>query len=286
MSPFLEKKQHEKKHEKAVKEAEAKVPAGLWRVCPQCGTEIFWQDLGTYKVCPKCAYGFRLKARERLAWLVDDFTEFDQELMTDDPLNFPGYQAKLAKAKQATELNDAVLTGRATIAKQKFALGIMDPTFIMGSLGKVAGEKLARLFETAKQEKLPVVVFTASGGARMQEGITSLMQMAKVSNAVAQHAQAGLLYLSFLCDPTTGGVLASFACQADIILAEPHALIGFTGRRVIEQTLHQKIAPDLQQAETVLQNGFIDAIIERKNEKQILKYLLKFHESKEDEGNG
>lgn len=277
MSPFLENEQNVKKHQKALKEAEDKVPAGLWKVCPQCGTESFWQDLGRYNACLKCAYGFRLKARARLTWLVDSFLEMDQELVTDDPLDFPNYQAKLVKAQQETQLNDSILTGIATIGTEKFALGIMEPNFIMGSLGKVTGEKLARLFERARQENLPVVVFTASGGARMQEGIASLMQMAKVSNAIAQHAAAGLFYLSVLCDPTTGGVLASFASQADIILAEPHALIGFTGRRVIEQTLHQKIAPDLQQAETVLRNGFIDAIVERKHEKQLLQKLLKLH---------
>lgn len=277
MSPFLENEQIVKKHQKALKKAEARVPLGLWKVCPQCETEIFWQDVGIYNACPKCSYGFRLRARARLAWLVDSFQEMDQELVTDDPLAFPDYQAKLTKAREETELNDSILTGVATIGTEKFALGIMEPNFIMGSLGKVTGEKLTRLFERAREESLPVVVFTASGGARMQEGIASLMQMAKVSNAIAQHANAGLFYLSILCDPTTGGVLASFASQADIILAEPHALVGFTGRRVIEQTLHQKITSDLQRAETVLKNGFIDAIVERKHEKSLLQKLLELH---------
>ena len=161
----------------------------------------------------------------------------------------------------------------------------MDPYFIMGSLGKVTGEKLTRLFERATKEGLPVVVFTASGGARMQEGIHALMQMAKVSNAVAKHSEAGLLYISVLTDPTTGGVTASFGMQGDLILAEPHALVGFAGKRVIEQTMHQKIPADLQSAETVLQNGFIDTLVKRREQKQILAQLLRFHQ-KEGEANG
>ncbi|HAB49681.1 MAG TPA: acetyl-CoA carboxylase carboxyl transferase subunit beta, partial [Lactobacillus sp.] len=161
----------------------------------------------------------------------------------------------------------------------------MDPYFIMGSLGKVTGEKLTRLFERATKEKLPVVVFTASGGARMQEGIHALMQMAKVSNAVAKHSEAGLLYIAVLTDPTTGGVTASFGMQGDLILAEPHALVGFAGKRVIEQTMHQRIPADLQSAETVLKNGFIDAIVKRQDQKQTLAQLLRFHQ-KEGEANG
>ena len=198
---------------------------------------------------------------------------------------FRSYAEKLTKAQKSTELNDSVLTGLAQIADQKFALGIMDPYFIMGSLGKVTGEKLTRLFERATKEKLPVVVFTASGGARMQEGIHALMQMAKVSNAVAKHSEAGLLYIAVLTDPTTGGVTASFGMQGDLILAEPHALVGFAGKRVIEQTMHQRIPADLQSAETVLKNGFIDAIVKRQDQKQTLAQLLRFQQ-KEGEANG
>ena len=217
--------------------------------------------------------------------MVDEFVPWDEDLVTDDPLDFPEYAEKLTKAQKTTELNDSVLTGLAQISDQKFALGIMDPYFIMGSLGKVTGEKLTRLFERATKEGLPVVVFTASGGARMQEGIHALMQMAKVSNAVAKHSEAGLLYISVLTDPTTGGVTASFGMQGDLILAEPHALVGFAGKRVIEQTMHQKIPADLQSAETVLQNGFIDAIVKRREQKQTLAQLLRFHQ-KEGEANG
>lgn len=285
MKLFDEANTVQNKQVKANKAAEKKVPAGLWVACPKCGYEIFHQDLGPLQECPQCFYGFRIKAKKRLSWLVDEFIPWDEDLVTDDPLDFPEYAEKLAKAQKTTELNDSVLTGLAQISEQKFALGIMDPYFIMGSLGKVTGEKLTRLFERATKEGLPVVVFTASGGARMQEGIHALMQMAKVSNAVAKHSEAGLLYISVLTDPTTGGVTASFGMQGDLILAEPHALVGFAGKRVIEQTMHQKIPADLQSAETVLQNGFIDAIVKRREQKQTLAQLLRFHQ-KEGEANG
>lgn len=263
-------------HIKADREADAKVPDHLWTKCPKCETAILTGDLDQYQTCPHCGYGFRISARQRLRWLVDHFTEFDVDLQTTDPLNFPGYDQKIANAQQRTKLNDSVLTGNATIGHEKFGLGIMDPTFIMGSLGTVTGEKITRLFERSTEQRLPVILFTASGGARMQEGIMSLMQMAKVSAAVKRHAQAGLLYIVVLTDPTTGGVTASFAMQGDITLAEPHALVGFAGRRVIEQTMHQKIPRDLQDAETLLDHGFIDRIVRRQEEKQILQWLLKY----------
>lgn len=275
MRPFESKIQG--KLPKADLQAAKNVPIGLWQACPKCGAEIFYKDLGVYDQCPKCFYGFRIKARKRLTWLVDEFEELDQEIQTTDPLAFPTYTEKLQKAQTLTQLNDSVLTGKAKIATQTFFLGIMDPNFIMGSLGTVAGEKLTRLFERATKERRPVVVFTASGGARMQEGIYSLMQMAKISNAVARHAQAGLLYISVLTDPTTGGVTASFGMQGDLILAEPHATIGFAGKRVIEQTLKQKVPADLQSAETVLKSGFIDAIVKRSDQKQTLERLLRLH---------
>ncbi|EKW99692.1 acetyl-CoA carboxylase carboxyltransferase subunit beta [Ligilactobacillus saerimneri] len=274
MQLFDELKTLGHKHIKADKEAQNKVPTGLWISCPKCHQSFYHKDLGPYRDCPSCQYGFRISARERLAWLVDDFHEMDADLQTQDPLDFPGYQAKLAKAQTATQLNDSVLTGIAQIGQAKFALGIMDPKFIMGSLGTIAGEKITRLFETATQKKLAVVLFTASGGARMQEGIFSLMQMAKVSQAVKHHANAGLFYLTVLTDPTTGGVTASFAMQGDIIVAEPHALVGFAGRRVIEQTIHQRVPEDLQAAETVLKEGFVDAIVPRAQQKATIAFLL------------
>lgn len=263
------------KHVKANKKADDRVPDGLIRKCPKCGVEIFANQLDEYAVCPNCNYGFRISAKQRLKWLVDDFEEWDADIKPSDPLHFPNYQKQIQKAETNSGLKESVLTGKARINDVAFALGIMDPTFIMGSLGQATGEKLARLFEEATAEKLPVVLFTASGGARMQEGILSLMQMAKVSNCVAQHSKAGLLYLVVLTDPTTGGVTASFASQGDITLAEPHAMVGFAGRRVIEQTIHQKVAPDLQSAENVLRHGFIDQIITRQAEKQTIAWLLK-----------
>lgn len=258
------------KHIKVANDADDRVPDGLMKKCPKCGQEIFASQLDQYQTCPNCDYGFRIKAKERLKWLVDEFDEWDEDISASDPLHFPNYQAKLKKAEKNSGLKEAVLTGKACIDKQEFALGIMDPTFIMGSLGQMTGEKLTRLFEKATAKNLPVVLFTASGGARMQEGILSLMQMAKVSNAVFKHSEKKLLYIVVLTDPTTGGVTASFASDGDITLAEPHALVGFAGRRVIEQTIHQKIAPDMQDAENVIRNGFIDHIVKRQDEKSVL----------------
>lgn len=264
------------KHVKSDRQADAKVPDDLWRKCPKCGTTILTKQFDEYATCPHCHYGFRISAHQRLQWLVDEFHEQDTDLQTKDPLNFPGYQEKIKQTQAKTGLNDSVWTGQARIKDQHFALGIMDPTFIMGSLGTVTGEKITRLFERATKEHLPVVLCTASGGARMQEGISSLMQMAKISNAVAHHGAAGLLYLVVLTDPTTGGVTASFAMQGDITLAEPHALVGFAGRRVIEQTIHQKIPEDLQDAENLLKHGFVDRIVQRQEEKATIYQLLQY----------
>lgn len=277
MQLFDELKTISKKHIKANKKAGEKVPSGLWISCPKCQQSIYHKDLGKYKTCPNCYYGFRIHARERLEWLVDTFQEFDTDLETKDPLNFPGYKEKLIKAQQDSKLNDSVLTGIAMIDDVEFALGIMDPYFIMGSMGTVTGEKITRLFERATQKNLPVILFTASGGARMQEGIVSLMQMAKTSSAIARLNEKGLLYISVLTDPTTGGVTASFASLGDIILAEPKALIGFAGPRVIEQTINQKLPEGFQSSEFLLEHGFIDKIVERKDMKHTLAELIRFH---------
>lgn len=263
------------RHVKADKDADAKVPDQMWIKCPYCGATLFAKQLTDYATCPECDYGFRISARQRLSWLVDSFKEFDRNLQTDDPLNFPGYREKIAQLQKRTNLNDSVLTGEALINDEKFCLGIMDPTFIMGSLGTVTGEKITRLFEYATEHKEPVVLYTASGGARMQEGISSLMQMAKISQAIGRHSDAGLLYIVVLTDPTTGGVTASFAMDGDITLAEPHALVGFAGRRVIEQTIHEKLPKDLQSAENLMNHGFVDAIIKRQDEKKKLEWLIK-----------
>lgn len=253
-----------------------RIPDGLFLACPYCGAQSYSKQLGPFRVCQNCGYGFRLQAHERVDLLTDSFDEMNADLKLG-AVTFPGYQEKLDRARQQTDLQDSILTGIATIGEYRFALGVMDSYFIMGSLGSITGEKITLMFEQATRDRLPVVLFTASGGARMQEGINSLMQMAKVSAAVAEHSEAGLLFIVVLTDPTTGGVSASFANQGDITLAEPHALIGFAGKRVIEQTIHEKLPDDFQRAETVLEHGFIDAIIDRRALKETLAQLIGLH---------
>ena len=267
-----------KEHSKDIEEKDSK----LIEKCHYCGQEIFFDQFDEYKTCPACDYGFRISAKQRIKLIVDDFKEWDATLESSDPFKFPDYSKKIVNAKNVSGLNEAILSGKARIANKNFALGIMDPTFIMGTIGQMTGEKLALLFENATKQKLPVVLFTASGGARIQEGILSLMQLAKISNAVAAHSNAGLLYIVVLTDPTTAGVTASFASQADIILAEPHALVGFAGRKVIEQTINQHLPKDQQLAENVLKHGFIDHIVKRSDEKEILSWLLQFGGKKYD----
>lgn len=255
------------------------VPDELFAKCPACKHMIYQKDLGVAKICPSCSYNFRISAQERLALTVDEasFEELFTGIETKDPLNFPKYSEKLSQARATTGLDEAVLTGKASIRGQKVALAIMDSNFIMASMGTVVGEKLTRLFELAIDEKLPVVIFTASGGARMQEGIMSLMQMAKVSAAVKRHSNAGLFYLTILTDPTTGGVTASFAMEGDIILAEPQALVGFAGRRVIETTVRENLPDDFQKAEFLLEHGFVDAIVKRADMPDVIANLVAFH---------
>jgi acetyl-CoA carboxylase carboxyl transferase subunit beta len=235
------------------------VPDDLFAKCPGCKQAIYQKDLGQAKICPNCSYAFRISAKERLDLTVDEGSF--QELFT-------GIK---------TGLDEAVVTGVATIKGQKTALAIMDSNFIMASMGTVVGEKITKLFEYAILEKLPVVIFTASGGARMQEGIMSLMQMAKISAAVKRHSNDGLLYLTVLTDPTTGGVTASFAMQGDIILAEPQTLIGFAGRRVIENTVRETLPDDFQKAEFLQEHGFVDAIVKRTELADTIATLLSFH---------
>ncbi|USS87976.1 acetyl-CoA carboxylase carboxyl transferase subunit beta [Fructilactobacillus hinvesii] len=250
----------------------------VWKKCPICGAMIYKKRLDQFQECPECHYGFRLGAQERIALLCDDFEPINQELRAPAKFHDSNYLAKLARAREITGLNEGILTGIGTIAGHRTAIGVMDWRFIMGSLGTATGELLARLFETATKHQLPVVIFTASGGARMQEGIESLMQMAKVSEAVAEHSRAGLVYISYLCDPTTGGVTASFAMQGDLLLSEPHALIGFAGRRVIERTIQQVPPKDFQRSETLLQHGFLDAIVPRREMVSTLGQILAIHE--------
>lgn len=258
------------------------VPDNMWAKCPCCKRTLYKKEMGEEKVCPHCGYSFRISAWERLAITIDEksLEEWDNQLPTKNPINFPDYENKLAKTKENTGLDEAVLTGKALIEGRPLAIGVMDTNFIMGSMGTIVGEKITRLFERATIEKLPVILFTASGGARMQEGIFSLMQMAKISAAVKRHSNEGLLYVTVLTDPTTGGVTASFAMQGDIILAEPQTLVGFAGRRVIEQTIRQKLPDDFQKAEFLLSHGFIDQIVPRTTLRARLAELLDFHQGK------
>lgn len=261
---------------------EPTVPDNLWAKCPRCKRTLYTKEMGAEKVCPHCGYNFRISAWERIALTIDEksLEEWDTDVKTEDPLNFPDYLEKIASVQEKTGLHEAVLTGEATINQQPVAIGIMDSNFIMGSMGTVVGEKITRLFERALAKNLPVVLFTASGGARMQEGIFSLMQMAKISAAVKRHSEAGLFYLTVLTDPTTGGVTASFAMEGDVILAEPQALIGFAGRRVIEQTIRQELPEDFQKAEFLLEHGFVDQIVPRTQLRERISQLLKLHTTK------
>ncbi|MCL2814778.1 MAG: acetyl-CoA carboxylase, carboxyltransferase subunit beta [Oscillospiraceae bacterium] len=248
--------------------------------CAKCGKKIFAEQYeNLLKVCPFCDFHTRLFAHERLMCSVDadTFEEKFGNLQTANPLEFEGYLERIEKLQKTTGLSEAVLTGFCKIGGISLGLGIMDSSFLMASMGSVVGERLARLFEEAAQKRLPVVIFTASGGARMHEGIISLMQMAKVSAAVGRHSDAGLLYITVLTDPTTGGVTASFASLGDIILAEPGAVVGFTGRRVIEGTIGYKLPDDFQTAEFLLSRGYIDKIVPRRDMKKTLMMLLKMH---------
>ncbi|MEZ7602354.1 acetyl-CoA carboxylase, carboxyltransferase subunit beta [Streptococcus sp. 27098_8_91] len=255
------------------------VPDELFSQCPGCKYTIYQKDLGSERICPHCGYTFRISAQERLALTIDmgTFLEMFKGIETQDPLNFPDYRKKLTLMREKTGLDEAVVTGTALIKGEKVVLGIMDSNFIMASMGTVVGEKITRLFEFATDEKLPVVLFTASGGARMQEGIMSLMQMAKISAAVKRHSNAGLFYLTILTDPTTGGVTASFAMEGDIILAEPQSLVGFAGRRVIENTVREDLPEDFQKAEFLLEHGFVDAIVKRRELPDMIARLVRLH---------
>ena len=267
--------------EKGGKEAE---DAGIRNACPHCGALVALSDQQeNLNVCPACGYHFRIGPRERIAYLTDEdsFSELDGSLMSKDVLGFPGYDQKLRNAKLASREKEGVVCGAAKIGGEPCALFVMDPNFMMGSMGTVVGEKIARLFEYAAEHCLPVVGYTVSGGARMQEGILSLMQMAKVSAALLRHSQAGNLYLTVLTDPTTGGVTASFAMDGDIILAEPGATIGFAGARVIEQTIRKKLPQGFQKAEFLLEHGFVDLIVPRGEQRETIAKLLRLHRREE-----
>ncbi len=251
--------------------------------CPNCHHSYEKSTLAaSLMCCPNCDHHFSMGARERLLSVCDrgSFKELYSDVVSDNPLDFEGYGDKLAKAKAASGENEAVLCGIACIGSVRCAVFAMEAKFMMGSMGAAVGERLTRLFEMATEEGLSVVGFTVSGGARMQEGLHSLMQMAKVSAAVLKHSQAGLLYMPVLTSPTTGGVTASFAMEGDIILAEPSALVGFAGKRVIEQTTRGSLPKGFQSAEFLLEKGFIDAIVERSNQRSVLSHLLRLHEKR------
>lgn len=267
------------------KKGKPEVPEGLLKKCNACKAAIVTEDVkNNYYICPKCHNYFRVHARRRVEMIADEgtFEEWDHGLNAGNPLSFPGYEEKVKALQEKTNLDEAVMTGKAQINGNEVVLGICDGRFMMASMGWAVGEKIARAVERATEEKLPVIIFACSGGARMQEGIVSLMQMAKTSAALKKHSDAGLLYISVLTNPTTGGVTASFAMLGDVILAEPNALIGFAGPRVIEQTIGQKLPEGFQKSEFLLEHGFIDRIVEREEMKEVLASILSMHKIEEN----
>lgn len=261
-------------------EVKPSIPDGMWTKCPHCFKILYKEDIDRQgKVCNYCKYNFRLNPRERLEMILDEgsFKEFYTDIIGGNPLSFPDYDEKKQTLREKLKEDEAVVCGEGYINGNKVLIGVMNSEFLMGSMGCVVGEKLTRLIEEATALKTPLIIFTASGGARMQEGILSLMQMAKVSGALNRFHERGGLYITVLTDPTTGGVTASFAMLGDIIISEPRALIGFAGRRVIEKTIGEKLPEDFQSAEFLLENGFIDMICERAKLKNILSKILMLH---------
>lgn len=256
------------------------IPEQLYTKCSSCQEMIYYADLeSNHQVCPSCHHHFPLSVTQRIFSLVDEgsFREFNRLMKTKNPLKFPGYEEKLDKAMKNADLKEAVVTGYGDVHGKRCVICIMDSHFMMGSMGGVVGEKITQAVEKSMKHRLPLLIFCASGGARMQEGIVSLMQMAKVSAAIKKHSKAGLLYVSILTHPTTGGVTASFAMEGDIILAEPGALIGFAGPRVIEQTMRQELPEGFQSAEFLQDHGFVDRVVPRGQLRRTLHKILKIH---------
>lgn len=254
--------------------------AGVMKACPECGTKLTsseWEEAAW--VCPSCGGYISMTAQERIRQIADEgsFREFNRGRTGYDPLGFPGYEKKIQKMRKDTGLKEAVVTGSCTIGGERAVLAVMDKRFMMASMGTAVGEKIFLAFEYAVKKKLPVVIFTASGGARMQEGIMALMQMARTSTAAARHDEAGLLYVAVMTDPTTGGVTASFASLADITLAEKGALIGFAGQRVIEQTIGEELPEGFQRADFQLEKGFCDMVVDRQDMRKIISRILYIH---------
>ena len=278
----------EKESAKAEQEDAPVIPAGLWKKCNKCGKPIYTDDVrANFYICPKCGGYFRVHAYRRIQMVIDEgtFEEWNQDLIGGNPVNYKGYPEKVQALQEKTGLKEAVVTGKGKINGRDTVIAVCDGRFLMASMGWAVGEKITRAVERATEEKLPVIIFACSGGARMQEGITSLMQMAKTSAALERHSKAGLLYVSVLTEPTTGGVTASFAMLGDIILAEPGALIGFAGPRVIEQTLRQKLPKGFQRAEFQQDHGFVDRIVHREELRGELGKILKLHQTGK-RGNG
>lgn len=253
------------------------------KTCPNCHKDIPLSRLWANNLVCNCGYHFRMKARQRIQMITDkdSFNELFKNTTSNNPLSFPGYNNKVEIVRAASGEKEGVICGTATIGKEKCCIFVMESYFMMGSMGTAVGEKITSLFEYAIQYRLPVVGFTVSGGARMQEGLLSLMQMAKTSAAVKRHSDAGLLYIAVLTNPTTGGVTASFAMEADITLAEPEATVGFAGARVIEQTTKKSLPKGFQKSEFVLEHGFIDSIVPRSNQPRLLAEILKMHNGRE-----
>lgn len=265
-----------------LKSERPEVPEGLLKKCNKCGAAILTEEVKSAGyICPKCQGYFRVHAYERIRMTVDEdsFEEWEKDMEFVNPLEFKGYEEKVKSLKEKTGLSEAVVTGKASIEGNPAVIAVCDGRFLMASMGQVVGEKITRAVERAIKEQLPVIIFACSGGARMQEGIVSLMQMAKTAAALKQHSDAGLLYVSVLTDPTTGGVTASFAMLGDVILAEPKALIGFAGPRVIEQTIGEKLPKGFQRSEFLLEHGFIDRIVERKEMRTVLANILQMHQN-------
>jgi len=270
-----------------IKVKRKEIPAGVWTKCPGCESPAYSKELkNNLNVCPKCGFHLSLNALERIEHLIDEgtFVEHDEDMLSVDPLKFQGlksYKDKLKEDQEATELKDAVISGHGELEGVKVGIAVTDSRFIMGSMGSVVGEKITRIVEYATKEKLPMIIVSGSGGgARMYEGAISLMQMAKTCAALQRHAQAELLYVSVLTNPTMGGIMASFAGVGDVIIAEPKALIGFAGPRVVEQTIRQKLPSGFQRSEFLLAHGMIDMIVERQDLKGVLAHTMGYCESK------
>ena len=276
----IKKINKEEKTEKNTKAADMLI--GKWVKCDECKEILYKDDVHkNFSVCPNCGKHFRISARRRIKQIIDEgtFVETHEKMPLTNPIEFDGYIKKIETLQEKTKIQEAVTTGIGEIHGNRTVIAVMDGNFLMGSMGSVVGEKITLAIEDAIREKLPFIIFCVSGGARMQEGMVSLMQMAKTSAAIAKLNEQGILYISVLTDPTTGGVTASFASLGDVILAEPNALIGFAGPRVIEQTINQKLPEGFQRAEFLLEHGFIDKIVERKNMKRTLAQILELHKS-------